>query len=646
MKKLLFIFLLLASISAFSQTPAQYLTSLKVNNPYSLDWKQGPWADAATAITNVPIGIRVAGLTVFLLDCNCEYVWLDGDLTDTGLIPKTGAAPTLQTVIDAGSTAATTNDITLESDTRIKNYVSGTYEVSDELRSDGGGTYAQTKVTDGTSTAQSRILVGPYSTEIHSRTYLAEATDSANWYVQTGQIGGSVNSGLIEGRWQITPQFSAITVDNGAGRSLVLQMKDSAATFVSTYSSFKGLKYSTNISANLTALSIPPKIYVDSKLGGKNVDALIISPTVTENGKVVAWNNTNNEYELIAAGGGGAVALNSITAATATNTINNAANAQEWQWNSLAAGTGLLLSSSSTAAASNTNTLFKVEQTGANATGGQFTRSARFNNTKTGGGINIALTLNASGGATNYALDAAGGVYIEGTVTEEPFYAKASSGVNQGVFLAIGGGQFSPIQNSGTDLGNSSQAFKDAYFTGNVAIGVGTAAAKLHSRGSGTTTGFNFLTENSSGTDRFGVLDNGEVQFSGIPGTTGQLLRSSGTGAAPTWSSSISLPSLETTGDFKASFASTTSNITLDATHYTILVDASSAARTVTLPSALSANRRIYVIKKFDNVNNVTIDADGAETIDRSTTQTLSIQYASITIQSDGTEWWILSNKN
>jgi len=96
--------------------------------------------------------------------------------------------------------------------------------------------------------------------------------------------------------------------------------------------------------------------------------------------------------------------LSGLTAATGSNTINNVANAQEWQWNSLAAGTGLLLSSSSTAAASNTNTLFRVNQTGANATSTQTTYGGYFSNTKTGtSSTNVGLHAVASGGTTNYA---------------------------------------------------------------------------------------------------------------------------------------------------------------------------------------------------------------------------------------------------
>lgn len=75
----------------------------------------------------------------------------------------------------------------------------------------------------------------------------------------------------------------------------------------------------------------------------------------------------------------------------------------------------------------------------------------------------------------------------------------------------------------------------------------------------------------------------------------------------------------------------------------TVLADATSAAFTITLPKAYNANGYIFTIKKIDSsANAVTVDGDGAETIDGATTQVISFQYDSVTVQSDGTEWWIL----
>lgn len=75
----------------------------------------------------------------------------------------------------------------------------------------------------------------------------------------------------------------------------------------------------------------------------------------------------------------------------------------------------------------------------------------------------------------------------------------------------------------------------------------------------------------------------------------------------------------------------------------TILADATSNAITVSLPTAASAVDRVYnILKKDAGGNTVTVDGDGSETINGDTTQVLASQYDSITIQSDGTEWFII----
>lgn len=84
-------------------------------------------------------------------------------------------------------------------------------------------------------------------------------------------------------------------------------------------------------------------------------------------------------------------------------------------------------------------------------------------------------------------------------------------------------------------------------------------------------------------------------------------------------------------------------NTTLDKTYFTVLVNAVGGARTITLPAAASYTHRIYNIKKIDgSANTVTIDGNGAETIDGAATQTISTQWDSYTIQSDGTGWFII----
>lgn len=65
----------------------------------------------------------------------------------------------------------------------------------------------------------------------------------------------------------------------------------------------------------------------------------------------------------------------------------------------------------------------------------------------------------------------------------------------------------------------------------------------------------------------------------------------------------------------------------------------SSASYTITLPTAASSTGFILILKRTSTGAVITIDGDGAETIDGSATVTLNSQYDSETLISDGTSW-------
>lgn len=86
-----------------------------------------------------------------------------------------------------------------------------------------------------------------------------------------------------------------------------------------------------------------------------------------------------------------------------------------------------------------------------------------------------------------------------------------------------------------------------------------------------------------------------------------------------------------------------TVDITITTTTFLLLVDASSGPETVNLPSAVTMENRVLNIKKIDNsANTVTIDADGAETIDGALTVVLTDQWENIELMCDGNEWFVL----
>ena len=106
--------------------------------------------------------------------------------------------------------------------------------------------------------------------------------------------------------------------------------------------------------------------------------------------------------------------ISGLDAASATNTINNAAYLQEWQWNTLAGGSALKLSSTSTLATGDTQKLFEVSLSGANAVATETTYAGHFSNTHTGAtSTNVGLYATASGGTTNYAIESDGAILLD-----------------------------------------------------------------------------------------------------------------------------------------------------------------------------------------------------------------------------------------
>ena len=62
---------------------------------------------------------------------------------------------------------------------------------------------------------------------------------------------------------------------------------------------------------------------------------------------------------------------------------------------------------------------------------------------------------------------------------------------------------------------------------------------------------------------------------------------------------------------------------------------------TLTLPAAAKFTRVLHV-KKLGTTANVVVDGDGSETIDGSTTYTMTTQYESLSLVSTGTEWYVI----
>jgi hypothetical protein len=76
-----------------------------------------------------------------------------------------------------------------------------------------------------------------------------------------------------------------------------------------------------------------------------------------------------------------------------------------------------------------------------------------------------------------------------------------------------------------------------------------------------------------------------------------------------------------------------------------IAVDASGGAVTISFPVASDFENKIWTIKKIDSSSNaVILDPDSSETIDGATTYSISTQYDSVSIISNGTNFEIVNS--
>jgi hypothetical protein len=87
-----------------------------------------------------------------------------------------------------------------------------------------------------------------------------------------------------------------------------------------------------------------------------------------------------------------------------------------------------------------------------------------------------------------------------------------------------------------------------------------------------------------------------------------------------------------------------TSNYTETATSGEIVLtcDASSAAFTVTLATTASNTSKVTIKKVDSSANTITIDGNGTQTIDGALTIQLAAQYESVTLVTDGSNWFII----
>ncbi|HUP79325.1 MAG TPA: hypothetical protein VM260_12310, partial [Pirellula sp.] len=90
-------------------------------------------------------------------------------------------------------------------------------------------------------------------------------------------------------------------------------------------------------------------------------------------------------------------------------------------------------------------------------------------------------------------------------------------------------------------------------------------------------------------------------------------------------------------------YSAKTAAYTLTKTDSVVSGDATAAAFSITLPTAVGVTGQIYIIKKIDSsVNVVTIATSSSQTIDGAATVFLSTQWQTTRVVSDGANWLII----
>jgi hypothetical protein len=98
-------------------------------------------------------------------------------------------------------------------------------------------------------------------------------------------------------------------------------------------------------------------------------------------------------------------------------------------------------------------------------------------------------------------------------------------------------------------------------------------------------------------------------------------------------------------GYLEPSVTAQTANYAILSTDYFVTMSASGGNRTVTLPTAVGRNGKVFTIKKIDSsANTVQLLTTSAQTIDGNASGALYLkaQYDTIKLVSDGSNWLIL----
>jgi hypothetical protein len=277
---------------------------------------------------------------------------------------------------------------------------------------------------------------------------------------------------------------------------------------------------------------------------------------------------------------------------------------------------------------------------GINATPPSYTGFSVLQNTYITGESNhygISLTNQVTGGSTNT------GIYtkaLNGSTLNTGISAEATGGSGSKAWGVHGNAISGAVDNIGV--------YGTTFSTTNTAFNAG-----VYGRASGTHSGSNYgLYSYAAGAktnyglylelDNTNTPDNNYSIYSDVTGATNNYTFY-GTGGKL-----YNNGDLEVTGSVTLAITTKTTNYTIASSDYTIIGNPSGSSITFDLPAAASNTGKIFVIKNISTTDAVVIDPNSSENLEGSSSNyTLSAGSSQnlnfITIQSNGTEWFIIS---
>lgn len=347
----------------------------------------------------IKIGTSVIGDTIKILSSASsggtvtDFTFTDGNGFD-GTVTNSTTTPTLVLVAD-----------TLTKFASVMRLLDSITAINARVASKGSGTVTNVGSGYGTNfsaiTSTGSIIVD--STVIGTKTYInTKFAQTAVGTVTSVATDNTLTGGTITSTGTLKVDTSRIST-KGNVTGLLLNKQDNliSGTTIKTINS-TSLLGSGNITtpdAQTLSTSYGSDSITLSISGGNSIKfayAVDSVGMVSTDSLITYKAGVRRSYKVGSTGGGGA--LSAITAATATNTIDNTNYKQRWSWNTLAGDTALALNSSSTAAASNLNTLLAVTQSGTSSSVTQSTFGIKVSNTKVSTlGMNYALYAESSG---------------------------------------------------------------------------------------------------------------------------------------------------------------------------------------------------------------------------------------------------------